>query len=201
MYMKNVIIKFAGHSGNAITYSVKDENKEHQFVGCVLGEIAVSTNGDRMNYMDLAKLSKKMIVSDTEKKITIVTEDTEYEIYPCNSAYDYAKQTPNTINVLGIATKADGYKREDMKPMDVVITSTPKKKKSKSKSAINDTELDIMLEKIKENFAAGVKFQNKEIAPHVAHILTARQTPSRLKKLVDAGHLKSDEGKPKSYWY
>ena len=199
--MKKTIIKFAGQSGRAITFAVTDDHKEFQFVGCHLGEIAVSTQGDRMNYMDLAKLSKKLIVCKEEKKVVVVTEDVEYHIYPTMAALDYAIQTPNTIHFLGITTMADGYKRSDMKPMDVTFTSTPKKKKSKTKSAINNSELEVMLKKIKENFAVGVKFQNKEIAPHVAHILSARQTPSRLKKLVDAGHLKSDEGKPKSYWY
>ena len=201
VYMKKTIIKFAGQSGRAITFAVTDDHKEFQFVGCHLGEIAVSTQGERMNYMDLAKLSNKLTVCKDEKKVIVETEDTEYHIYPSTAAYEYALQTPNTIHFLGMATMADGYKKEDIKPMEVTFTSTPKKKKSKSKSAINDSELDVMLEKIKENFAAGVKFQNKEIAPHVAHILSARQTPSRLKKLVDAGHLKSDEGKPKSYWY
>ena len=199
--MKKVIIKFAGHSGNAITYAVTDDQKEYQFVGCHLGEIAISTSAERVNYMDLAKSSDKLIVSDEEKKVVLIVGDTEYHMYPTGATYDYAKKTPNTINVLGMFSRAEGYKREDMKPMDVVITSTPKKKKAKTKSAINDAELRIMMEKIKENFAAGSKFQNKDIAPHVAHILSARQTPSRLKKLVDAGELHSDDSKPKCYWY
>lgn len=68
---------------------------------------------------------------------------------------------------------------------------------SKPKSKINDAELDRILAVIRANFDA-TEFQNKDITPYIEG-LTARQVPSRIKKLVDAGHLTDLGGSPKKY--
>ena len=71
--------------------------------------------------------------------------------------------------------------------------STPTTKKSK----INDAELDRILAVIRKNFDA-TEFQNKDLSPLIDG-LTARQVPSRIKKLVDAGLLTDLGGSPKKY--
>jgi hypothetical protein len=69
--------------------------------------------------------------------------------------------------------------------------------KSTKTSKINDAELHRILAVIRANFDA-TEFQNKDLSPLVQG-LTARQVPSRIKKLVDAGHLTDLGGSPKKY--
>jgi hypothetical protein len=64
-------------------------------------------------------------------------------------------------------------------------------------SKIKATEVDQVLDIIVKNFS-GKEFKNKDLSPLVEG-LTARQVPSRIKKLVDAGHLVDLGGSPKSY--
>lgn len=66
-----------------------------------------------------------------------------------------------------------------------------------SRSKIKSSETDTVLLAIVERFGS-TKFQNKDIAPYVTD-LSARQVPSRLKKLVDAGKLSDLGGSPKTY--
>lgn len=66
-----------------------------------------------------------------------------------------------------------------------------------SRSKIKSSETDTVLLVIVERFGS-TKFQNKDIAPYVKD-LSARQIPSRLKKLVDAGKLADLGGTPKTY--
>jgi hypothetical protein len=77
------------------------------------------------------------------------------------------------------------------------IPSTSAASKSTKGSKINDAELDRILEVIRLNFDA-TEFQNKDLSPLVQG-LTARQVPSRIKKLVEAGHLADLGGSPKKY--
>lgn len=65
-------------------------------------------------------------------------------------------------------------------------------------SKIKTDELDMILNVIKENFAAGQQFKNKDLSELIKS-LTARQIPSRLKKLVDDGSIVDCGGNPKSY--
>jgi len=74
--------------------------------------------------------------------------------------------------------------------------STPTTK-SKPKSKINDAELHRILDVIRKNFDA-TEFQNKDLSPLIDG-LTARQVPSRIKKLVDSGFLTDLGGSPKKY--
>lgn len=65
----------------------------------------------------------------------------------------------------------------------------------KSKIAVD--ELADILVVIKENFV-DTTFQNKDLSPLIQN-LSARQTPSRLKRLVESGQLEDLGGSPKSY--
>jgi hypothetical protein len=77
------------------------------------------------------------------------------------------------------------------------VPGTSVSSKSTKTSKINDTQLDQILAVIRANFDA-TEFQNKDLSPLVQG-LTARQVPSRIKKLVDAGHLTDLGGSPKKY--
>lgn len=65
-------------------------------------------------------------------------------------------------------------------------------------SKIKGDEIDLVLNTIKENFATGQQFKNKDLSDLIKS-LTARQIPSRLKKLVEDGALVDCGGSPKSY--
>lgn len=73
------------------------------------------------------------------------------------------------------------------------------KPKAKKKVGIMDDDLDFLLELILENFKPEQRFKNAELAKLQTRF-TNRQTPSRLKKLVDSGKLLA-EGTPKNYYY
>lgn len=78
----------------------------------------------------------------------------------------------------------------------VATTPAPKKK---AKSAISDSELDTMFVDIQATFA-DKSFKNRDLGDLLDKWgLSSRQTPSRLKKLVDAGLLQDLGGSPKSY--
>ncbi len=85
---------------------------------------------------------------------------------------------------------------ETNKILNAPVSKKPSTKKKSS--AITDCDLVYIMDKIKENLKG--KFKNKDLAPLVADKFTARQTPSRLKKLVESGHLDCDSSSPKSYW-
>jgi hypothetical protein len=96
--------------------------------------------------------------------------------------------------------------REDVSTMveqldiNADVAYVPNKQVTSSKTAkskINDAELDQILAVIRKNFDA-TEFQNKDLTPFIKN-LTARQVPSRIKKLVDAGQLTDLGGSPKRY--
>jgi len=68
---------------------------------------------------------------------------------------------------------------------------------SKTKSKIKSEETDNILLVAAERFG-NKPFKNADIAPHIKD-LSARQVPSRLKKLVESGHLQDLGGSPKAY--
>lgn len=77
-----------------------------------------------------------------------------------------------------------------------VKTEAPKAEK---KSKIGEDDLTALTDLIKEKFP-DKPFANKDIAPHLQPLgLTARQTPSRLKRLVEMGVLSDEGGSPKKY--
>ena len=64
-------------------------------------------------------------------------------------------------------------------------------------SKIKTAEVDEVLIVITENFPDS-EFQNKDLSPLIK-TLTARQIPSRLKKLIESGELIDCGGSPKKY--
>lgn len=60
---------------------------------------------------------------------------------------------------------------------------------------IQSDDLEYLKEVITKHFSTETLFQNKDLAKLVSPRFTARQTPSRLKKLVEADFLEATAGK------
>lgn len=75
----------------------------------------------------------------------------------------------------------------------------PIKPRGEKKVGIVEGDLEYLDNIIRANFKPNERFKNGELAK-LQTKFTNRQTPSRLKKLVDLGKLKS-EGTPKNYYY
>lgn len=73
------------------------------------------------------------------------------------------------------------------------------KPRGEKKVGIMEDDLEFLNDLIRANFTKGQRFKNAELAK-LQTKFTNRQTPSRLKKLVDLGKLQS-EGTPKNYYY
>ena len=72
------------------------------------------------------------------------------------------------------------------------------KAEKKAKVGIQEDELEMIKEVIKAEFPER-EFKNKELHIFVSDKLSVRQTPSRLKRLVNEGFLVDCGGSPKSY--
>lgn len=102
----------------------------------------------------------------------------------------------DAIELLEFDAKIDRAKGNEIVPGEVVV---PKLTKTGTKKGITDEELEQMTALIKAQFA-DKDFKNKDLTLIQEELnLTARQTPSRLKKLVGKGILKDLGGSPKSY--
>lgn len=84
-----------------------------------------------------------------------------------------------------------------MEQVDTDFGGEPKGRRTAVESKIKTSEVDGIIDIIAANFD-GIEFQNKDLSPLVKD-LTARQIPSRLKRLVDAGKLQDLGGSPKKY--
>ena len=101
------------------------------------------------------------------------------------SVVEYDKLTDNKTASEKFLAEYDGT---------VFVPKAPKPKKV----GIVENDLVFLLDIIKANFKVGQGFKNADCAK-LQNRFTARQTPSRLKKLVEQGSLKS-EGTPKTYY-
>lgn len=77
------------------------------------------------------------------------------------------------------------------------INSLVKEDEAAYKTKINADELNTVISVIETHFRS-TDFQNKDLAPLIEG-LTARQIPSRLKRLVESGDLIDLGGSPKRY--
>lgn len=90
----------------------------------------------------------------------------------------------------------------DTKEIDGIMKEENKerqanKEKPKPKG-IQENELDYIMNIIKEKFN-GIEFTNKNLYTYTADKFSIRQTPSRLKKLVESGKLENLGGTPSKY--
>jgi len=90
----------------------------------------------------------------------------------------------------------------DTKEIDGIMKEENKerqanKEKPKPKG-IQENELDYIMNIIVEKFS-GMEFTNKNLYTYTADKFSIRQTPSRLKKLVESGKLENLGGVPSKY--
>lgn len=106
----------------------------------------------------------------------------EYYMKKLDISYEEA------VEVMDFDKEADKIMKEERKE--------EKANKPKPKPiGIQADDLEFLKDIINKNFTPEQLFQNKELAMLAHERFTARQTPSRLKKLVEAGFLKSTAGK------
>lgn len=97
-------------------------------------------------------------------------------------------------------TDNKGKSEEHLKNLGVIDTEVVPLKAPKQKPrGIENDDLQFLLEIIRANFQPNERFKNNDVAK-LQTKFTNRQTPSRLKKLVESGNLFA-EGTPKNYYY
>ena len=220
MCMKNLKLKSVGTNINTITYMVAADDDKWMFASTALGVMPTAVRGEKMTWENaLANVDCMIEYSDTNAKFMMKDGTTLELIFPAKMSKQIGMLNSKGVSILecyfkvftGVevppvtkeefqAQKAAASKifSEGAKAVGKKKATTTKK--SAKKSSITDVDLAYIMEQIEANFKQGEKFKNKDLAPLVEDRFTARQTPSRLKKLVDAGKLESDTASPKNYW-
>ena len=220
MCMKNLKLKSVGTNINTITYMVAADDDKWMFASTALGVMPTAVRGEKMTWENaLANVDCMIEYSDTNAKFMMKDGTTLELIFPAKMSKQVGMLNSKGVSILecyfkvftGVevppvtkeefqAQKAAASKifSEGAKAVGKKKATTTKK--SAKKSSITDVDLAYIMEQIEANFKQGEKFKNKDLAPLVEDRFTARQTPSRLKKLVDAGKLESDTASPKNYW-
>lgn len=218
--MKNLKLKSVGTNINTITYMVAADDDKWLFASTALGVMPTAVRGEKMTWENaLANVDCMIEYSDTNAKFMMKDGTTLELIFPAKMSKQIGMLNSKGVSILecyfkvftGVevppvtkeefqAQKAAASKifSEGAKAVGKKKATTTKK--SAKKSSITDVDLAYIMEQIEANFKQGEKFKNKDLAPLVEDRFTARQTPSRLKKLVDAGKLESDTASPKNYW-
>ena len=218
--MKNLKLKSVGTNINTITYMVAADDDKWLFASTALGVMPTAVRGEKMTWENaLANVDCMIEYSDTNAKFMMKDGTTLELIFPAKMSKQVGMLNSKGVSILecyfkvftGVevppvtkeefqAQKAAASKifSEGAKAVGKKKATTTKK--SAKKSSITDVDLAYIMEQIEANFKQGEKFKNKDLAPLVEDRFTARQTPSRLKKLVDAGKLESDTASPKNYW-
>ena len=218
--MKNLKLKSVGTNINTITYMVAADDDKWLFASTALGVMPTAVRGEKMTWENaLANVDCMIEYSDTNAKFMMKDGTTLELIFPAKMSKQVGMLNSKGVPILecyfkiftGVevppvtkeefqAQKAAASKifSEGAKAVGKKKATTTKK--SAKKSSITDVDLAYIMEQIEANFKQGEKFKNKDLAPLVEDRFTARQTPSRLKKLVDAGKLESDTASPKNYW-
>ena len=220
MCMKNLKLKSVGTNINTITYMVAADDDKWMFASTALGVMPTAVRSERMTWENaLANVDCMIEYSETNAKFMMKDGTTLELIFPAKISKQVGTLNSKGVPILecyfkiftGVevppvtkeefqAQKAAASKifSEGAKAVGKKKVTTAKK--STKKSSITDTDLAYIMEQIEANFKQGEKFKNKDLASLVEDRFTARQTPSRLKKLVDAGKLESDTASPKNYW-
>lgn len=218
--MKNLKLKSVGTNINTITYMVAADDDKWLFASTALGVIPTAERGEKMTWEEaLANVDCMIEYSETNAKFMMKDGTTLELIFPAKMSKQVSALNSTGVSILecyfkvftGVevpsvtkeefqAQRAAASKifSEGAKAIGKKKATTAKK--STKKSSITDIDLVYIMEQIEANFKQGEKFKNKDLALLVKDRFTARQTPSRLKKLVDAGKLESDTASPKNYW-
>ena len=220
MCMKNLKLKSVGTNINTITYMVAADDDKWLFASTALGVMPTAVRGEKMTWENaLANVDCMIEYSDTNAKFMMKDGTTLELIFPAKMSKQVGMLNSKGVSILECYFKV--FTGVEVPPVTKEEFQTQKAaaskifsegakavgkkkatttKKSAKKSSITDVDLAYIMEQIEANFKQGEKFKNKDLAPLVEDRFTARQTPSRLKKLVDAGKLESDTASPKNYW-
>ena len=218
--MKNLKLKSVGTNINTITYMVAADDDKWLFASTALGVMPTAVRGEKMTWENaLANVDCMIEYSDTNAKFMMKDGTTLELIFPAKMSKQVGMLNSKGVSILECYFKV--FTGVEVPPVTKEEFQTQKAaaskifsegakavgkkkatttKKSAKKSSITDVDLAYIMEQIEANFKQGEKFKNKDLASLVEDRFTARQTPSRLKKLVDAGKLESDTASPKNYW-
>ena len=221
MCMKNLKLKSVGTNINTITYMVAADNDKWLFASTALGVMPTAEKGERMTWEEaLANVDCMIEYSETNAKFMMKDGTTLELIFPAKMSKQVSMLNSKGVSILECYFKiftgveVPPVSKEEFQAQKAAASkifsegaktvgkkkATTAKKSTKKKSSITDTDLAYIMEQIEANFKQGEKFKNKDLASLVEDRFTARQTPSRLKKLVDAGKLENDTASPKNYW-
>lgn len=221
MCMKNLKLKSVGTNINTITYMVAADDDKWLFASTALGVMPTAVKGERMTWENaLANVDCMIEYSETNAKFMMKDGTTLELIFPAKMSKQVSMLNSKGVSILECYFKiftgieVPPVSKEEFQAQKAAASkifsegakavgkkkATTAKKSTKKKSSITDTDLAYIMEQIEANFKQGEKFKNKDLASLVEDRFTARQTPSRLKKLVDAGKLESDTASPKNYW-
>lgn len=215
----NIKAKFMSESVNVNAYKIECKECGHNgFVSPAKGKVPTCPKCSGQNGISIDEVSKATIGinghSDTEHNM-MLNDGTELElIHSARMGQQMGRLNTTGVGIIDCVYKV--FTAQEKPPVTKEEFKAQQEEKAKSaaklgqvgvtkrtgtgkkKSAISDADLDYIFQAIKDNFDG--KFQNKDLAPLVADKFSARQTPSRLKRLVDAGKLESDASSPKNYW-
>ncbi|MBO5424581.1 MAG: hypothetical protein J6A25_03625 [Lachnospiraceae bacterium] len=215
--MKNLKLKSVGTNINTITYMVAADDDKWLFASTALGVMPTAVRGEKMTWEEaLANVDCMIEYSETNAKFMMKDGTTLELIFPAKMSKQVSMLNSKGVSILECYFKiftgveAPPVSKEEFQAQRAAASKIfsegakavgkKKAKSTKKKSSITDTDLVYIMEQIEANFKQGEKFKNKDLASLVEDRFTARQTPSRLKKLVDAGKLESDTASPKNYW-
>lgn len=203
----NIFAGSAGEHINTMAYMVECRDCGHRgFVSTSKGKMPLCPKCSGQNGIDYKELMEEAIGFNTGTNELMFKDGSTMELKMSNRMKEQMEEGLNTIATVmevfcGVTErKAPKTAAKDKKAV-AEISNAPISKKpngKKKSSAITDDDLDYILLKIQANLTG--KFKNKDLAPLVADRFTARQTPSRLKRMVDAGMLECDNASPKNYW-
>lgn len=213
----NIVSKFISESVNITAHKIECKECGHSgFVSPRRGKIPTCPKCSGMNGIEYSEVLKETIgvdgYSDTHHNM-ILTDGTILEL---QHSEKMGKQM-GRLNTTGVGilecvykifsgeekpavTKEEADKEKKRTQEIFSAAKSAPKSSSKRKTAITDDDLDFIMKKIEVSFDINEKFKNKDLAPLVEERFSARQTPSRLKRMVDAGMLECDSASPKNYW-
>lgn len=203
----NIKAGSAGEHINTMAYMVecKDCGKKG-FVSTRKGRMPLCPKCSGENGVEYKELLEEAIGYNAETNELMFKDGSVMELKMSNRMKEQMEEGLNTIATVmevfcGVTERKAPKTIANDKKTVAKISSAPVSKKpngKKKSSAITDDDLDYILLKIQANLTG--KFKNKDLAPLVSDRFTARQTPSRLKRMVDAGMLECDNASPKNYW-
>lgn len=202
----NIKVGSAGEHINTMAYMVECKDCGNKgFVSTQKGKMPLCPKCSEQNGIEYQELINEAIGYNTGAGELMFKDSSLMELKMSNRMKAQMEEGLNSITtVMEVFCGVSERKVTKAEAKDTTFSaekkaSSPRKSTSKEKTqTITDDDLTYLLDTIQANLNG--KFKNKDLAPLVSDRFSARQTPSRLKKMVDAGMLECDSASPKSYW-